>query len=78
MNAFGRRRLLMGLTAFAALSKAISQTSKPRIAARKLNQLTLIVTDLRRSLDFYQGLFGMPIQAQRESLVLLRIDLGRQ
>ena len=48
------------------------------MAARKLNQLTLIVTDLRRSLDFYQGLFGMPIQAQRESLVLLRIDLGRQ
>ena len=30
----------------------------------------------RRSLDFYQGLFGMPVQARQGSTVLLRIGNG--
>src|SRR5687768_1949788 len=58
----------------------------PRIAAQAqagapfrvngLSQITLTVSDVRRSLEFYQGLFGMPVQARQGSTVLLRIGNG--
>src|SRR5688500_18163068 len=58
----------------------------PRIAAQAqagapfrvngLSQMTLTVSDVKRSLDFYQGLFGMPVQARQGSTVLLRIGNG--
>jgi catechol 2,3-dioxygenase-like lactoylglutathione lyase family enzyme len=82
-----RRSLLRSLPPLtllgAAGSKLIAQTGKPpgikgKLAARKLSQLTLIVSDLGRSLEFYQGLFGMPIQARQGSAVLLRIGTGPQ
>jgi catechol 2,3-dioxygenase-like lactoylglutathione lyase family enzyme len=38
--------------------------------------MTLTVSDVSRSLDFYQGLFGMPVQARHGSTVLLRIGAG--
>src|SRR5262245_52014320 len=41
-----------------------------------LSQITLTVSDVARSLDFYQGLFGMPVQARQGSTVLLRIGNG--
>jgi catechol 2,3-dioxygenase-like lactoylglutathione lyase family enzyme len=34
------------------------------------------VSDVARSLNFYQGLFGMPVQARHGSTVLLRIGAG--
>lgn len=44
--------------------------------AQGLNQLTLTVSDVARSLAFYQGLFGMPVQSRQGSTVLLRIGTG--
>lgn len=41
-----------------------------------LSQITLTVSDVARSIDFYQGLFGMPVQARQGSTVLLRIGNG--
>ena len=41
-----------------------------------LSQITLTVSDVARSLEFYQGLFGMPVQARQGSTVLLRIGNG--
>ena len=38
--------------------------------------MTLRVSDVKRSLDFYQGLFGMPIQARQGTSVFLRIGNG--
>jgi catechol 2,3-dioxygenase-like lactoylglutathione lyase family enzyme len=40
--------------------------------------MTLSVTDLKRSLEFYQGLFGMPIQARQGASPSLRIGSGPQ
>src|SRR6185295_3503680 len=39
-------------------------------------QITLTVSDVAKSLEFYQGLFGMPVQARQGSTVLLRIGNG--
>ena len=53
-----------------ALEQAVS------LRVRGLNQVTLAVSDLERSLEFYQGLFGMPVQARRTGAVVLRIGDG--
>jgi catechol 2,3-dioxygenase-like lactoylglutathione lyase family enzyme len=72
-----RRTLLASLPAAAAASRVLGQAAAP-IPAKKLNQMTLVVSDLQRSLDFYQGLFGMPVQARQGSTVLLRVGSGPQ
>ena len=40
--------------------------------------MTLSVSDPKRSLEFYQGLFGMPIQAHQGPTAILRIGPGPQ
>ncbi|MFM1895988.1 MAG: hypothetical protein RLZZ385_1062 [Pseudomonadota bacterium] len=77
-----RRGLLRALVvapvwpALSALSRtAVAQSATP-IGARKLHSFSLKVSDVARSLDFYQGLFGCPIQARHGDTVLLRIGAG--
>jgi len=72
-----RRDFLWTVPAFVAASRAMAQTARP-IPVRKLNHVTLNVSDVKRSLDFYQGLFGMPIQARQGQTVCLRIGSGPQ
>src|SRR5260370_8449591 len=73
-----RRHILRSLPAIA--SAAMAQTNKPVIRVRALNHMTLFVSDPKRSLEFYQGLFGMPIQARQgnSGSGLLRIGSGPQ
>jgi catechol 2,3-dioxygenase-like lactoylglutathione lyase family enzyme len=56
----------------------MGQSGKPSIPVRALNHMTLTVKDLKRSVEFYQGLFGMPIQYRRGAGVGLRIGAGPQ
>ena len=69
-----RRELLASL---AVATRALAQ-AKPPIPVRALNHMTLNVSDAKRSLEFYQGLFGMPIQARQGTGVQLRIGPGPQ
>ncbi len=71
-----RRGLLMTLPALALAPRAFAQGSMFR--ARALNHLTLSVSDVKRSLDFYQGLFGMPIQARQGNTIVLGLGDGPQ
>ena len=73
-----RRELLRSLPALAVAPRLFAQTSKATIPAKALNQFTLLVSDVKRSIDFYQGLFGMPIQTRQGSTVLMRIGNGPQ
>ena len=73
-----RRELLRSLPALAVAPRLFAQASKPTIPAKALNQFTLLVSDVKRSIDFYQGLFGMPIQTRQGSTVLMRIGNGPQ
>jgi len=78
LSSIDRRTFLISLPAFAAVPRLLAQAPST-IKVRGLSQLTLTVSDLKRSLDFYQGLFGMPIQArQGDNVVLLRIGNGPQ
>ena len=56
----------------------MGQAGGAPIPARKLIHMTLVVSDLQRSLEFYQGLFGMPLQGRQGSTVLLRLGKGPQ
>jgi hypothetical protein len=41
------------------VSRAFAQTA-PAFKANGLSQIVLTVSDVKRSLEFYQGLFGTP------------------
>jgi catechol 2,3-dioxygenase-like lactoylglutathione lyase family enzyme len=71
---FDRRAILMALPAV-MVSRAFAQ-APAAFKANGLSQIVLTVSDVRRSLEFYQGLFGMPIQARQGSTVLLRVGDG--
>ncbi len=72
-----RRRLLLHLAAFAPFSGAVfGQGAAQPIAISKLHSFGLRVSDVGRSVSFYQQLFGMPIQAQEEGRVSLGIGDG--
>jgi len=73
-----RRSLLLTVPATLAATYARAQATKPMLKARALNHFTLAVSDPKRSLEFYQGLFGMPIQARQGPTNVLRIGTGPQ
>jgi catechol 2,3-dioxygenase-like lactoylglutathione lyase family enzyme len=79
-DAFGRmsrRALLMTVPGLLAAPRLWAQGGGA-LKARALNHMTLSVSDPKQSLDFYQGLFGMPIQARQGATTLLRIGAGPQ
>src|SRR2546430_5747048 len=77
-SSISRRQLLLSLPALAAARRVIAQTAAPPIRVRALNHMTLSVSDPKRSVEFYQGLFGMPIAARQGPTTILRIGPGPQ
>ena len=80
-----RRSFLGSLAALAAAPAVLPRTGLagqteggPPIPVRSWNHMTLTVTDLERSLAFYQGLFGMTIAARQARTLILRIGDGPQ
>ena len=87
MSAMSRRQLLLSLPALAIIPgsrraprsvAAAPQAGTPPIRVRTLNHFGLAVADPKRSVEFYQGLFGMPIQARSGTTTLLRVGAGPQ
>lgn len=73
-----RRELLLSLPALAAARQVLAQTSSP-LRVRALNHMTIGVTDPKRTIEFYQMLFGMPVQArQGANTTVLRVGAGPQ
>ena len=73
-----RRQFLYSAPALIGASKLFGQARPTPLAARKLSQMTLTVSDVKRSVEFYQGLFGAPIQARQGTAVILRVGMGPQ
>src|SRR5437016_1700732 len=79
MKEITRRQMLFSLPALAMAPRLFAQANNPLIRVRGINHVTLQVSDLKRSVDFYQGLFGMPvISRQGTTTVNLRIGNGPQ
>src|SRR5206468_9371545 len=73
-----RRRLLLSLPALLMAPRAFAQASNPQIRVRGINHVTLSVSDVKRSVDFYQGLFGMPVISRQGTTTNLQIGAGPQ
>ena len=84
MNSIGnshisRRRMLLSVPALIMAPRTLLQTSNPRIRVTGINHVTLSVSDVKRSVDFYQGLFGMPVLSRQGPTVTnLQIGNGPQ
>jgi catechol 2,3-dioxygenase-like lactoylglutathione lyase family enzyme len=76
MTVLNRRGFIASLPALAYAPQLLAQTGTAPFRSTGLSQLTLTVSDVAKSLDFYQGLFGMPVQARQGATVLLRIGAG--
>jgi catechol 2,3-dioxygenase-like lactoylglutathione lyase family enzyme len=63
----GRREVVTALAALfaAATESAAAQSSGLPAAARTLNHVSISVADIKRSVEFYQSLFGMRIISQQ-------------
>jgi catechol 2,3-dioxygenase-like lactoylglutathione lyase family enzyme len=56
-------------------SRLIAQETAP-IRVRGINHVTLAVSDVKRSVEFYQGLFGMPVVNRQGTTTALRLGDG--
>src|ERR1043165_1190936 len=73
-----KRHFLTALPALAYTPRLFAQSAPASLKVKGLSQLTLTVSDVNRSLKFYQDLFGMPIQARQGTTLFLRIGSGPQ
>jgi catechol 2,3-dioxygenase-like lactoylglutathione lyase family enzyme len=74
-----RRSLLLSLPAVAVARRVLTaQGSSGPLKVRAINHMTISVSDPKRSIDFYQGLFGMPVHAHQGATTLLRVGAGPQ
>jgi catechol 2,3-dioxygenase-like lactoylglutathione lyase family enzyme len=73
-----RRQALLSLPVLARTSRLIAQSGKASIRVRGLSHMTVTVSDRNRSVAFYQGLFGLPVQHRQGMSMGLRIGSGPQ
>ena len=73
-----RRDVLLALPALALARRAFAQAARPQIRVSGINHVTLSVSDVKRSVDFYQGLFGMPVASRQGMTTNLQIGSGPQ
>src|SRR5262245_12353669 len=78
MRDMTRRELLLSLPAAAVARRTFAQASNPPIRVKGINHVTLSVADVKRSVDFYQGLFGMPVISRQGMTTNLQIGKGPQ
>ena len=67
-----------GLLGEGCLATPEPAPSEGRLAVGEYNHFTLFVTDQQRSIQFYQGLFGMPVDTYQGALPVLRVGSGNQ
>jgi len=72
-----RRHFLLSLPAFTLVPRGlVAQGGRTPIRVRGINHVSLSVSDLKRSIDFYQGLFGLPLRRASATSVQLLIGSG--
>lgn len=79
----GRRKFLKSTATMVAGSSfggrvALAAENTPPIPVRSINHMTIAVSDPSASLQWYQGLFGMPIAARQGGTTVLQVGDGPQ
>ena len=62
-DGMSRRQLLLSLPVLAMARHAFAQAGSPQFAYRGINHVTLAVSDVKRSVDFYQVSSACPSSA---------------
>jgi catechol 2,3-dioxygenase-like lactoylglutathione lyase family enzyme len=70
-----RRDLVFSLSALAAAPLPLAAQDEA-LRARSLNHVSLIVSDVERSVSFYQRLFGLPVVSRQTGGINLRAGDG--
>jgi catechol 2,3-dioxygenase-like lactoylglutathione lyase family enzyme len=82
MSEISRRRLLLSIPGFAlaphVVPRLFAQAAASPLKVRGINHIGLAVSDAKRSVEFYQGLFGMPVRGRQGSMTLLQMGAGPQ
>ncbi len=73
--AISRRALLAALPAL-AFTQSLLAASGPGLHIQKINTFEIRVSDVNRSVAFYQKLFGMPVQSRFGERVAMRVGAG--
>jgi catechol 2,3-dioxygenase-like lactoylglutathione lyase family enzyme len=73
-----RRSLLLSVPALVTASKVLAQGSATSIPVVGLNHATVSSSNGKQAIEFYQGLFGMPIQARQATTPAMRVGAGPQ
>ena len=68
-GSLSRRDLLAALALLVAAPAAAdaAQAAKPVGAVKSMNHVSVFVPNVQKSVDFYQGLFGMPILTRQDA-----------
>lgn len=73
-----RRLFIGGMLALAAAPKTFARSTPQPVKVAALNHSVLSVSDPARSVEWFQGLFGMPVVAEYDDATILRVGEGPQ
>jgi len=77
-GALTRRELVQGLTTLAAVSgTASAQAQDAAIKGTKIDHVSIQVSDLPRSIAFYQKMFGLTILSEDKPNEIVRLGAGK-
>ena len=78
-GALTRRELIQGLTILTAASATAStaQSQDVDIQVAKIDHVSIQVSDLPRSIAFYQRMFGLPIVSENRPEEIVRLGIGK-
>jgi catechol 2,3-dioxygenase-like lactoylglutathione lyase family enzyme len=68
------RRELVGALAVVALTN--QSASAAGFESSTLNHVSITVSNLQRSVDFYRNVFGLPVQSENKAAELVQLKLG--
>ena len=77
-DGLSRRSFIGAMAALAAAPRAFSKAKPQPVRAAALNHSVLRVSDPERSVEWFQGLFGMPKVAGYKDSTILRVGEGPQ
>ena len=78
-GAITRRELVQGLTMLTVASATASdaQTQDAGIKVAKIDHVSIQVTDLPRSIAFYQKMFGLTVAGEDKANEIVRLGMGK-
>jgi len=75
-GALSRRGLIQGLTMLAAGGAVHAQAPQAALKAAKIDHMSIQVSDLPRSIAFYQKIFGLTIVSEDKPNEIVRLGMG--